>query len=491
MSNEWKNNYNNANEHFFDSTKIEIISSVAKLKPILIGAEVYLYVKLDENQGLVARDSSGNQRDGAFQGGLDENDWTTGKINSAIEGIGTTGGFINFDGTCNFVKTQSFSIEFWLSFTSLATMAIVSKQKDSGVFHGYGVNLSSGKIRFVIRDDLSNVNSIESTNPINDGFFHHIVVTYDGSGDANGMKLYIDNVDDTNITNIAILNGTILNDANFQISGRDGNNITLDIGTIVDEVAVYDRELTPAEIAFRWNGGAGTQQIPGASTSFPIDNPTIISKNILQGTTINSIVLDTIITGSDTIKGVAQVNSQKLYHDGSNWVESDGTYLQSNTLSEINTNLATLLTQPSDFNFIWFLHSNDGSTTPELNEQTINYDFEGQIIDDININTVFWYPKNADGSICEDNFIAVPDVFNIRYKDTIFICQEKIQATANLESGPEQGKLEIPLIENENMVDSEGDPIGPVGYKIFQNTTLIAEIYVPNVPSSLLWDIIV
>ena len=184
--------FENSENYDFDDEKIEIISllSLARLIPQVSGAEATMYAKLDENKGLVAIDSSGNGIHGAFQGGLDETNWTTGKINSAIVGISTTSGFINFDQLIEYERTDAFSLECWFNTTSTAAMSFISKQKFTGVLEGFAISCTGGKPRAVIRDTSSNVISIEAENAYNDGDWHHVVLTYDGSSNASGTKLY-------------------------------------------------------------------------------------------------------------------------------------------------------------------------------------------------------------------------------------------------------------------------------------------------------------
>jgi hypothetical protein len=379
--------FDNADNYSYLTSKIEVLSGKAQLFPIVSGAEAYIYAKLDENQGLVARDSSGNQRDGAFQGGLDENAWTTGKINSAVEGIGITNGYINFNGFGNFATTQAFSLECWIKFTSTATQTYISKQINSGNFEGYAINCLAGKPRAVIRDDLGNVIAKEHNVAINDNSWHHVVFTYNGSGIPSGVLIYVDNVLNSTTVNTDTLSGTITNTANLQISGRDGNNLTLDVGTIIDEVVIYDRELTAAEIAFRWNTGIGTQQLPGATTAFPTDNPTIETNGLVNITKFNGLSATIVAAGGDEIRAVMNVNGIDKYWNSSAWVNSSG-YSESNTIADINTNAASLVSDLSGVAPKFFLHSNDGSTTPEILDFTMIFDF-GTSLPLLNENIVY------------------------------------------------------------------------------------------------------
>jgi len=299
------------------------------------------------------------------------------------------------------------------------------------------------------------------------------------------MKIYVDNIDVTTAGSSAIMTGSIITTADLQVSGRDGNN-NLFTG-IIDEVIVYDRELTPAEISIRWNGGAGTQILPGATTSYPTDNPGIISKTKIKATELKNVSATINNVGLDAVKFVLEINGTNYWYNSIslNWEESTG-YLETNTISEINGNLSSLdLTSSGSFiTLVPFLHSEDGSTTPEISELNIDFDFFVSGSEDINFCSVYWYARNSDGSICTDKVYIIPSVFNIRYKDNIFICQKKIIETPDLNTG----YVQFDLIENINMIDINGNP---VTYGVYQGQKKIATISVPEQPSALLWDIII
>lgn len=369
-------NFDNINNYVLDQNKIELNNSLIKLKATVIGAEAKLYAKLDDNKGLVAIDSSGNNNHGAFQGGYSENQWVAGKINSAINGLSTTSGFINFDKLVEYERTDAFSLECWMKTTSTATMTLIAKQINSNPFTGFAINMIAGKVRQVIRDSSSNVISKEHNVAINDNNWHHIVFTYDGSSIEAGCKLYIDNTQNNSVIATGTLTSTIKNTTNFQVSGREGNNNCIDPNTSIDEVVVYSRELTPAEIEIRWNNGNGTQIIPGASTSYPIDNPIVVPIGTTKVTNIISLAEDVQKTGNDDIRYSLNLDGTNYYYNGSIWTNSFG-YNETNSILDINNNVGTLpIELSSEVNINIFLHSGDGSTTPELTKLSITYNSE-------------------------------------------------------------------------------------------------------------------
>lgn len=439
--------YNEPDNQIFDDTKVQIIGGDVKLLAIVSGAEAELYAKLDDNKGLVAIDSSGNDNHGGFQGGYTENQWTPGKINSAIKGISSSNGFINFNQLINFERTDPFSLECWVKYTSTTFQSIISKLHVGGAFEGYSLGLSSGKIRFVIRDLSLNINAVESVNLYNDGLWHHVVVSYDGNSIASGINIYVDNALDTNIVSSATLSATITNSADFQISGRDGNNDCIDITTLIDEVLVYSRELTTAEIAFRWNSGNGTQVIPGATTSFSTDNPRVESKVAILMTQILDVNATETITGSDEVRRIIDVNGVDFYWSGIAWIPSSGP-TQTNPLAEIKANAPSLdLGAGKLVKFPYYLHSNDGSTTPIVSDQTIDFDSITAPVDEPNQCLVTGIFLDGNNDPISNGIIEIYPTCNIAiYNGSAEICIEK--QTINTEA---DGSWEAFVTETENM----------------------------------------
>lgn len=422
---------NNEKNYVYDANKIQILGGKAALIATVIGAEAYAYWKMDDNDDEVFRDSTNNSRDLRFAFYTAVNK-VPAKINNGLQGISTSSGFCRFGVETNdfsFERTDPFSFEFWIKYTGTATRAIISKQKETTNFSGYlVVTTTPGLIRFVIRDNSNNIISVETNSNYNDNIFHHVVVTYDGSSSHTGMKIYVDNVLDTIVNVSGALIDTIKNsNISFQVSGRNGPNDCIDSNTILDEVVVYARELTPAEVSFRWNNGDGTQDLPGSSTSFPTDNPTLKSFGVINANKINGVSALTNIIGLDEIRAVVEDNGVAKYWDGGAWVESSG-YSQSNTIAEIDSNVATLLSNLAAFNIIFFFHSNDGSSSPELLEYDTDFDNERTDVV-LSENIIFGNLLDIDSSIPEKYFLV--QTFDYTYGTNIITTSDRKEVVIN------------------------------------------------------------
>jgi len=225
--------------------------------------------KFDECQNNIAHDSSGNGNDGTItigatgtQDGIGtctdgdvSNAWyngRTGKNNSAL----------NFDGTDDYVDVgtnadlnifgSAHSVEVWAKWTNATGNALgiasfggftAKAMMTTGLNNagqdkiGYGITSSGTSTTWYY-----NVGS-----GLNDGAWHHLVVTWDGNY-SHVWKFYIDGV-------------------NYSTGGAGGDTIVTSnlIGSgsatgnfkgLIDEVKIYNYELTPEQVKTEYNGGA-------------------------------------------------------------------------------------------------------------------------------------------------------------------------------------------------------------------------------------------
>ncbi len=156
----------------------------------------------------------------------------------------------------NFDRVNPFSVSFWLKATTNALVYAVSKAESAGNARGWSVRMgANGDLRFNLIS-ISSTNHLQvRTDPftINDSLWHHIVVTYDGSTNASGVTIYVDDVSISLTISVDTLTSTTTNAVNMQISGRQGTDSVF-IGTI-DEVSVWNKELTSAEASEIWHDG--------------------------------------------------------------------------------------------------------------------------------------------------------------------------------------------------------------------------------------------
>jgi hypothetical protein len=158
----------------------------------------------------------------------------------------------------NFDHDDSFTYEIWVRSTANASKYIMGKNESSGNYRGveitYRGNANVGKIGYFIRNTNSSSNRIvvSTENATYRGNnWHHIVCTYNGSGEATGMNIIIDTVNDTTTTSTGNISGGITSTSNLCIGSRNGA-ATYIPGTF-GAFKIYNKVLTSAEILQNYN----------------------------------------------------------------------------------------------------------------------------------------------------------------------------------------------------------------------------------------------
>ena len=155
----------------------------------------------------------------------------------------------------NFERNQTYTLSAWVKTTSTGG-SILSKMNTSGDSRGYDVFLkSNGIIRVNLINQLnSNEIIVDSSTQINDGSWHFVVVTYNGSSSASGVKIYIDGSLETLTTIKDTLNKTIQTNVDFLIGSRIGGDY---FSGQIDDVRIYYNALSQNEINWLNNNGYG------------------------------------------------------------------------------------------------------------------------------------------------------------------------------------------------------------------------------------------
>ncbi len=125
---------------------------------------------------------------------------------------------------------------------------IVSRMLDVPQGAGYAVTLADGRLQvnFVVRW-LDDALRVETEAPLTENDWQHVVVSYDGTRVASGVKVYVDGREAKLRVRLDDLNQTFAMKEPFRI-GAGGGPESRFSGRIAD-VRVYSRVLTPAQAA--------------------------------------------------------------------------------------------------------------------------------------------------------------------------------------------------------------------------------------------------
>ena len=203
---------------------------------------------------------------------------------TASFGIGEVHEAFSFDGTSGFVSipnspsldsfTSAITVEFWMNSARLTAnptwAGLVCKGNDSWRVMG----TSEGNTVYAAFNGVTPVDLFGNRN-VNDGQWHHIAATYDGST----MSIYVDGTLDASQSASGVINQNTLPLDLGANSGSPG----LMFSGLIDEVSLYNRALSSDEIAAIYAAGSSGKcftGIPPSITSQPVSQTVNANANV-------------------------------------------------------------------------------------------------------------------------------------------------------------------------------------------------------------------
>jgi len=195
------------------------------------------------------------------------NKWSLHGGNSALKfnGSNNLGSPTGFGTIGDFDGYSPFTLECWFRTSGTGEQPLISRMNQAyagGNGRGYCLFLYNDKIMYELRNTIyapaNEIFVVTNVRSVNDGNWHHVVATYNGSQQASGVHIYIDGTEEpfTTITNT--LTDTISNPYRFQVATYAGwAYLTGDI----DEIVVYTSVLSLSDVIARYNNGEGTETI--------------------------------------------------------------------------------------------------------------------------------------------------------------------------------------------------------------------------------------
>jgi hypothetical protein len=211
-----------------------------------------------------------------------------GKVNQGAGFNGTTSNInLGAPTNLNFDRTNPFSGAFWMKTTETVVGVIIGKNGDPGghTQKGWCIFNASPGLYFQLNGGTSpGANELQvndqGTHSLNNGVYRFVVVTYDGSSTAAGVKIYIDGSLSGTGADFNNLSASILNAKNAVIGAADGGSNPF-TGSL-DEVGIWSKVLSAQEVTDLYNGGAGQTMCNGTGgplCSTPRHHIIIISLN--------------------------------------------------------------------------------------------------------------------------------------------------------------------------------------------------------------------
>ena len=205
---------------------------------VLVDAPV-VYYRLGEITGIAAADGgSGTNVPGTYTGGYTlGRPSLSGDADYCVELDGTSGYVVSNSYNAKFNMSGSMSLEAIVSFSSLATMGIVSREGQ------YRLDTVGGRVRFTVWDlaGASILREVLSNSNLNDLLIYHVVGVVNGAV----ITLYVNGTAQANP--VSNCTGIVSDISDIQNIGRYSTNSNFFAGKI-DEVALYNYALDVSRI---------------------------------------------------------------------------------------------------------------------------------------------------------------------------------------------------------------------------------------------------
>jgi concanavalin A-like lectin/glucanase superfamily protein len=147
-------------------------------------------------------------------------------------------------------RTDTLSILARVRTSSAASQIICGKMGNLTANRGYDLHMAnSGRFTFNLNNDVGAVNflSMRTVNPFNDGQWHDVLVTYNGTSGPAGVHIYVDGSDQALTTVQNSLSATIANSDAFLIGARLEPGIVLGFIGDIKEIAMWSVVVSAAE----------------------------------------------------------------------------------------------------------------------------------------------------------------------------------------------------------------------------------------------------
>ena len=164
--------------------------------------------------------------------------------------------------TLEFNRTTPFSISVWWNPQQAELSSIIGNTFNGGNYQGYYLwqsqNGSNVRVNCRLRKSSSHHVQFQGTVNLSLNQWYHLVMTYDGTGVNTGLKLYIDGADSAG-SRQGVMNQDIdwtSHSIPFNLGARMNGNLPLN--GLIDEVGVFDSELSATDVSDIYNSGAPT-----------------------------------------------------------------------------------------------------------------------------------------------------------------------------------------------------------------------------------------
>jgi len=202
--------------------------------------------KMDEGEGTIAHDESGNGNHGTLTTMDPPNDWVAGKVNSALDFDGSND-YIDAGSGASLNITNAISVAAWVKPTALGSwVGIVNKATDNNWGDGYSLFYYNNRFQFYVKDYTKAAYISSET-----GSWIHLVGTFDG----NTVRIYKNGVEGTSYSYTGAISTTSHGVYIGAGAGTAGAPMYFHNGQI-DDVRIFNYALTAQQVKDVMNNGA-------------------------------------------------------------------------------------------------------------------------------------------------------------------------------------------------------------------------------------------
>jgi cytochrome c553 len=149
----------------------------------------------------------------------------------------------------DFDKDQGFSFGAWVKLDKAdAGGALLARMDDQNMYRGWDLWFENGRpgTHLIHRWDEDAL-KVVANEPLKAGQWSHVLLTYDGSGKAGGVKIFVNGQPQAVRVQKDQLKGTIRTDVPLKVAQRSTQS-RMD-GVLVQDLRLYGRALSPSEVA--------------------------------------------------------------------------------------------------------------------------------------------------------------------------------------------------------------------------------------------------
>lgn len=285
----------------------------------LASSDMAGYWKFDEGAGTSALDSSGNNNAGTLVNGPV---WTGGKKGNALSFDGLDD-YVNAGSGATLDNLSAMTIAAWINPASMGENGrgrIVAKSSGSNLpsigWSFYVTSEVPNGIKFAVDHTSAHLEHASAANAITLNQWQHVAVTWDGSRSYANAHIYVNGKEVAYaISDNAV--GTRASDAAQNLFIGNNPALTRSFKGVIDDVQIYNRVLTPEEIAALAGGTTPPPSdttpptvaltAPANGASVTVGSAVTIAANASDnvGVTAVDFKVDGSIVGSDSVSPYA------------------------------------------------------------------------------------------------------------------------------------------------------------------------------------------